>query len=82
MGNRSVRRVDAAPKSSGGDLRVATRVDRHDAGPVDLYDKDGRPTEDETAAIRGEVVEVDAEGKVVATHPDLSWKVGTDLARR
>ena len=40
-----------------------------------LYDKDGNPTEDESAAVRGEVVELDAEGNVVATHGDLSWKV-------
>lgn len=40
-----------------------------------LYDNDGKPTEDESAAVRGEVVELDAEGHVVATHPDLAWEV-------
>jgi hypothetical protein len=40
-----------------------------------LYDKDGNPTEDESAAVRGEVVELNAEGNTVATHPGLSWKV-------
>jgi hypothetical protein len=40
-----------------------------------LYDKDGKPTEDESAAVRGEVVELDAAGEVVATYPGLSWKV-------
>jgi hypothetical protein len=40
-----------------------------------LYDKDGNPTEDESTAVRGEVVELDAEGNIVATHPDLSCEV-------
>lgn len=40
-----------------------------------LYDKDGNPTEDESAAVRGEVVELDAEGNIVAAHQGLSWKV-------
>ena len=40
-----------------------------------LYDRDGSPTEDESAAVRGEVVEFDAEGNVVATHAELSWQV-------
>jgi len=40
-----------------------------------LYDKDGKPTEDESAAVRGEVVELDSAGEIVATHPGLSWTV-------
>jgi hypothetical protein len=40
-----------------------------------LYDKDGKPTENESVAVRGEVVELDDAGNVVATHPGLSWKV-------
>ena len=40
-----------------------------------LYDKDGNPTEDESVAVRGEVVELDDKGNVVARYPDLSWKV-------
>jgi hypothetical protein len=42
-----------------------------------LYDADGNRTEDEGIAVRGEVVELDAEGRVVATHEHdgLSWKV-------
>ena len=42
-----------------------------------LYDADGNRTEDESAAVRGEVVEVDAEGRVVArhAHDDLGWEV-------
>ena len=40
-----------------------------------LYDKDGNPTENESVAVRGEVVELDDAGNVVATHPGLSWKV-------
>ena len=40
-----------------------------------LYDKDGKPTEDESAAVRGEVVELDAAGEVVGTYPGLSWRV-------
>jgi hypothetical protein len=33
-----------------------------------LYDKDGNPTEDESAAVRGEVVELDAEAHVSCAH--------------
>lgn len=40
-----------------------------------LFGKDGRPTEDASAAVRGDVVDLDDEGNVVATYPDLSWKV-------
>jgi hypothetical protein len=40
-----------------------------------LYDKDGKPTEDESVAVRSEVVEIDDAGNVVATYPDLSWEV-------
>ena len=40
-----------------------------------LYDEDGKPTEDESVAIRGEVVELDDAGGIVATYPGLSWKV-------
>jgi YD repeat-containing protein len=42
-----------------------------------LYDADGNRTEDESTAVRGEVVELDAEGRVIATHehPGLAWKV-------
>ncbi len=42
-----------------------------------LYDADGNRTDDEGIAVRGEVVELDAEGRVIATHAhdDLSWKV-------
>jgi YD repeat-containing protein len=32
-----------------------------------LYDAAGRRTEDESVAVRGEVVELDAEGRVIAT---------------
>ena len=40
-----------------------------------LYDRDENPTEDESVAVRGEVVDVDSDGNIVATHPDLAWKV-------
>lgn len=42
-----------------------------------LYDADGNRTEDESIAVRGEVVELDAEGRVIATHAHdhLSWEV-------
>jgi hypothetical protein len=40
-----------------------------------LYDKDGNPTEDQSLAVRGEVIEIDDQGGTVATYPDLSWKV-------
>ena len=40
-----------------------------------LYDKDGKPTEDQSLAVRGEVVELDDQGGIIATYPALSWKV-------
>jgi uncharacterized protein RhaS with RHS repeats len=42
-----------------------------------LYDADGNRTEDESKAVRGEVVELDAAGRVIATHahPGLAWQV-------
>jgi hypothetical protein len=42
-----------------------------------LYDADGNRTEDESSAVRAEVVELDAEGHVIATHAHdgLGWKV-------
>jgi hypothetical protein len=40
-----------------------------------LYDADGNRTHDESVAVRGEVVEVDEAGRVVARHPDLDWQV-------
>jgi hypothetical protein len=42
-----------------------------------LYDADGNRTVDESVAVRGEVVELDAEGRVVArhAHDDLGWEV-------
>jgi uncharacterized protein RhaS with RHS repeats len=33
-----------------------------------LYDADGNRTEDESVAVRGEVVELDAAGRVIARH--------------
>ena len=44
-----------------------------------LYDADGNRTEDESLAVRGEVVEVDDEGRVVARrqHDPLDWQVDT-----
>lgn len=42
-----------------------------------LYDADGNRTEDEANAVRAEVVELDADGRVVATHShdSLGWEV-------
>ena len=40
-----------------------------------LYDRDGKPTEDQSRAARGEVVELDDQEGIVATYPGLSWKV-------
>jgi hypothetical protein len=42
-----------------------------------LYDADGNRTEDESIAVRGEVVELDAAGRVIATHTHdaLGWEV-------
>jgi hypothetical protein len=42
-----------------------------------LYDAEGNRTEDESKAVRAEVVELDREGRVVArhAHDSLNWKV-------
>jgi hypothetical protein len=40
-----------------------------------LYDDAGKPTEDDSHAAHGEVVELDDQGRVVATYPGLSWNV-------
>jgi uncharacterized protein RhaS with RHS repeats len=42
-----------------------------------LYDADGNRTDDESIAVRGEVVELDAAGGVIARHAHdaLSWEV-------
>jgi hypothetical protein len=40
-----------------------------------FYGKDGRPTGDQSLAVRGEVVELDDQGRIVAKYPGLSWKV-------
>jgi hypothetical protein len=42
-----------------------------------LYDADGKRTEDESIAVRGEVVELDAAGRVLARRPQdgLDWQV-------
>ena len=42
-----------------------------------LYDADGNPTEDESLAVRGEVVELDEAGRVVSRRPHegLDWEV-------
>jgi hypothetical protein len=42
-----------------------------------MYDADGNRTEDESVAVRGELVELDAEGRVLSRRPHegLDWKV-------
>jgi hypothetical protein len=42
-----------------------------------LYDADGNRTEDESLAVRGEIVELDDAGRVVARRPHerLDWQV-------
>jgi len=42
-----------------------------------LYDADGNRTDDESVAVRGEFVELDDAGRVVARRPHdgLDWKV-------
>jgi hypothetical protein len=40
-----------------------------------LYDADGNRTEEESIAVRGEVVELDAEGRIIARHEQLDWEV-------
>jgi hypothetical protein len=42
-----------------------------------LYDADGNVTEDESVAVRGELVELDADGRVLTRRPHegLDWKV-------
>jgi hypothetical protein len=54
-----------------GRQRRATRVETL------LYDADGNRTEDESVAVRGEIVELDAAGRVLSrrTHDGLDWQV-------
>jgi hypothetical protein len=42
-----------------------------------LYDADGIRTEDESLAVRGEIVELDSAGRVLERrrHPALDWQV-------
>jgi hypothetical protein len=42
-----------------------------------LIDADGNPTDDASRAVRGEIVEFDAEGNIIGRRPDegLDWKV-------
>ena len=42
-----------------------------------LYDADGNRTDDDALAVRGETVELDADGRVIARHAHdaLNWKV-------
>jgi hypothetical protein len=42
-----------------------------------LFDADGNLTVDESVAVRGEVVELDGEGRVIARHEQggLAWEV-------
>ena len=49
---------------SGQPTRIETR----------MYDADGNVTKDESAAVRGEVVELDVAGRVIARHR-LDWEV-------
>ena len=42
-----------------------------------LYDADGNRTDDESLAVRAEIVELDADGRVIGRRPDdgLDWQV-------
>jgi hypothetical protein len=42
-----------------------------------LYDADGNRTDDESIAVRGVIVELDAEGRVLGRRPHdgLDWKI-------
>jgi hypothetical protein len=42
-----------------------------------LYDADGNRTEDESLAVRGEIVELDSEGRIISrrSHDGLDWQV-------
>jgi hypothetical protein len=55
--------------SSGGEQPTRTETILYDAG--------GNRTEDESLAVRGEVVEIDREGRVLAKRPHkgLDWEV-------
>ena len=50
---------------------------RGDAGAIRtiFIDADGRPTDDPSRAVRGEVVEVAPDGSIVADYPSLAWSV-------
>jgi hypothetical protein len=40
-----------------------------------MYDADGNETDDRSRAVRGEVVERDADGQVVRRYEELGWQV-------
>jgi hypothetical protein len=40
-----------------------------------LYDRDGKPTEGQSLAVRGDVVDLDDQGGSVATYPRLCSKI-------
>jgi LDH2 family malate/lactate/ureidoglycolate dehydrogenase len=50
---------------------------RSDAGPIrtNLIDADGRPTDDPSRAVRGEVIEAAPDGSILADYPSLAWSV-------
>jgi len=73
-GNHSVHWRSATSKASRKDLSVAATVKDMTTRSI-LYDRDGKPTEDQSLAVRGVVVELDDRGGIVATYPGLSWKV-------
>ena len=39
-----------------------------------MFDEDGNETDDRSRAVRGEVVELDADGNIVRRYPDLTWQ--------
>jgi hypothetical protein len=69
-----VRWSRATRKSPRRVLSVAATVKRMTTRSI-LFDKDGKPTEDDSVAVRGEVVELDDRSGIVVTYPGLSWKV-------
>jgi hypothetical protein len=64
-------------KERAGEVRVLQIGQFEIGGQTFLYDADGNRTEDESVAVRGEIVQLDAAGRVLARRPHsgLDWQV-------
>ena len=69
---RSLRRAQGS-RNSSRDKREEVVSDSGPPNRIEtiLYDADGNRTQEESIAVRGAVVELDAEGRIIARHEHL-----------